>query len=129
MENMFHEVETSLSPAEASERIQEAAKENKFGVINVLNLTEIMAGKGVEYDGAAIVIEICQPGYAKKFLEVEPTVATCLPCRVSVTSKGGKTIVHTIRPENAFAMFNVPGLEPLAKEVAEILNRIMEAVA
>ena len=123
----FHNVETSLSAADAAKRVQEAVLKEKYGVIDVLNLKQTMAGKGVAYDDEAIVISVCEPNYAKKFLTLEPTVASCLPCRISVTTRKGKTTVSVPLPSAAFALFGNAALAKAAAETEPALKRIVEA--
>ena len=127
MASAFHNVETKLSASDAAKRVQDAAMTEKFGVIDVLNLKQTMAGKGVAYDDEAIVISVCEPNYAKKFLTLEPTVASCLPCRISVTTRGGKTTVSVPLPSQAFALFGNAALGKLAAETEPALKRMVDA--
>ncbi|MCA8917062.1 MAG: DUF302 domain-containing protein [Planctomycetes bacterium] len=129
MSNDFIRVESSLSVEQAVAKVQEASKAGGFGVLNTLNLQQIMAGKGVEYAEAATVVEICRPGDAKLFLEADPRVAPCLPCRIAVTSKDGKTFVHTVRPSSMMRMFENDALIAPAKLIDEAVNKIVEAAA
>jgi len=123
----FIRVESTLSVEKAVEKVQEASKANGFGVLNTLNLQQIMAGKGVNYAEAATVVEICRPGDAKTFLEADQRVAPCLPCRIAVTSQGGKTIVHTVRPSAMMKMFQNSKLEAPAKAVDAVVEKIINA--
>jgi uncharacterized protein (DUF302 family) len=127
MAQSFHNVETALSAADAAKRVQDAVLKEKYGVIDVLNLKQTMAGKGVAYDDEAIVISVCEPNYAKKFLTLEPTVASCLPCRISVTTRKGKTTVSVPLPSAAFALFGNAALSKVAAETEPALKRIVEA--
>ncbi len=127
MAQSFHNVETSLPASDAVKRVQEAALKERFGVLDVLNLKQTMAGKGVAYDDEAIVISVCEPNYAKKFLSLEPTVASCLPCRISVTTRKGKTTVSVPLPSAAFALFGNAALAKAAEETEPALKRIVEA--
>lgn len=123
----FIRVESTLSVEKAVEKVQEASKANGFGVLNTLNLQQIMAGKGVNYAEAATVVEICRPGDAKTFLEADQRVAPCLPCRIAVTSQGGKTIVHTVRPSAMMKMFQNSKLDAPAKAVDTVVEKIINA--
>lgn len=125
MSNDFIRSESALSVADAVAKLEEASKANGFGVLNTMNLQQVMANKGVEYAEAATVVEICQPDYAKKFLEIEPRVAPCLPCRIAVTSEGGKTIVQTVRPSAMMKIFQNESMDVIAGEVDEIIGKII----
>lgn len=125
--DFFHSIESKLSVSEAAEKIEQAAKAENFGVLSVLNFTEIMAGRGVQYDGEVIVIEICEPSQAKGFLEMDPTVASMLPCRISVTSKRGKTVVHSLRPSAMADLYQNEKMRAPAAEMEKIVRKIMES--
>lgn len=127
MGDEFIRVESRLSVEKAVEKVQEASKANGFGVLNTLNLQQIMAGKGVTYAEAATVVEICRPGDARDFLQADPRVAPCLPCRIAVTTQGGRTIVHTVRPSAMMRMFQNPALEAPAKAVDAVIEKIIAA--
>lgn len=127
MSDFMYTVESVLSAADAAQKVQDAAKAEKFGVINVLNLKQIMAGKGVEFDGEAVVVEICEPNYARRFLDADPATATCLPCRVSVTRKDGVTRVSAAMPGPMFRLFENEALNGPADEVEAVVRRVVEA--
>ncbi len=127
MAQAFHNVETNLSAADAAKRIQDAALKEKFGVLDVMNLKQTMAGKGITYDDEAIVISVCEPNYAKKILTLESTAASCLPCRISVTTRKGLTTASVPLPSATFALFNNPALTKLAAETEPMLKRIVDA--
>ena len=127
MSDDFIRVESSLTVEEAVERVQTASKANGFGVLNTLNLQQIMAGKGVEYDQGVIVVEICRPDDAKQFLEADQRVAPCLPCRIAVTTQGGQTFVHTVRPTSMMRMFQNSKVDAFAKAIDEEIEKIVQA--
>ena len=53
-------------------------------------------------------------------------LSTVLPCRISVFTEGGKDKLATLKPTALIAQFNVPELQPVAKEVEETLIQIMK---
>ena len=127
MSDDFIRVESKLSVEQAVAKVEEASKANGFGVLNTLNLQQIMAGKGVEYAEAAFVVEICRPGDAKTFLETDQRVAPCLPCRIAVTTQSGKTYVHTVRPSAMMRMFQNDALAAPAQTIDEAVGKIVDA--
>ncbi|MCF6227219.1 MAG: DUF302 domain-containing protein [Planctomycetes bacterium] len=124
----FISKESELSVEEAVAKVESASIENGFGVVNTLDLKAIMAKKGVEYGEAATVVEICQPHHAKSFLEKEPRAAPCLPCRIAITSKDGKTVVQTVRPTVMMQIFDNPEIAELAKEIDAVVEKIVGSV-
>jgi len=124
---MLYVRETNKSVDEVCSKIQEAAVQNKFGVIAVIDLKEKMAAKGVQFGPQCRIIEVCNPMQAKKVLEKNMTISSALPCRISVYQEAGKVKVITLRPTVLFNLFGNPELEPIAKDVEDTLLRIIDA--
>jgi uncharacterized protein (DUF302 family) len=124
---MLYVRETNKSVDEVCNKIQEAAVQNKFGVIAVIDLKEKMAAKGVQFGPQCRIIEVCNPMQAKKVLEKNMTISSALPCRISVYQEAGKVKVITLRPTVLFNLFGNPELEPIAKDVEDTLLRIIDA--
>jgi len=79
----------------------------------------------VEFTRECLVFEVCQPHQAKKVLDQNMSVSTVLPYRISLYEEGGKTILATLRPTTMLAMFNVPQLESVAREVEDSIIKII----
>ena len=80
--------------SEAAAALQAAVQANRFGVMQVHNLKETMAKKGVEFERECLIFEVCQPQQAKKVLDQNMSVSTALPCRISIYEEGGKPFSH-----------------------------------
>ena len=127
---MLIKVPTDKTVSDAASALQTAVEANRFGVMQVHNLKETMAKKGVAFDRECLIFEVCQPQQAKKVLDANMSVCTALPCRISVYEEGGKTILATLKPTTLLAMFNSPQLATVAQEVEDTIVKIMdEAVA
>jgi uncharacterized protein (DUF302 family) len=97
--------------------------------MQVHNLKETMAKKGVEFARECLIFEVCQPQQAKKVLEQNMSVSTALPCRISIYEEGGKTILATLKATTLLAMFNAPQLERVAQEAETTIVKIMKEAA
>jgi uncharacterized protein (DUF302 family) len=122
---MLIKVTTDKSVSETAAALQAAVEAHHFGVMQVHNLKEAMEKKGVEFARECLVFEVCQPHQAKKVLDQNMSVSTVLPCRISLYEEGGKTILATLRPTTMLAMFNVPQLESVAREVEDTIIKII----
>ena len=109
--------------------LQAAVQANHFGVMQVHNLKETMAKKGVDFDRECLIFEVCQPQQAKRLLDQNMSVSTALPCRISIYEEGGKTILATLKPTAMLAMFKTPQLEGVAQEVEDMIVKIMKEAA
>ncbi len=126
---MLIKLSTDKAVSETAAALQSAVQANHFGVMQVHNLKETMAKKGVEFARECLIFEICQPQQAKKVLDKNMSLSTALPCRISIYEEGGKTILATLKPTTLLAMFNAPQLEGVAKEVENTIVKIMTEAA
>jgi uncharacterized protein (DUF302 family) len=123
---MLIKLSTDKSVIVAAAALQAAVQANHFGVMQVHNLKETMAKKGVEFGRECLIFEVCQPQQAKKVLDQNMSVSTALPCRITIYEEGGKTILATLKPTTLLAMFNAPQLEGVAREVEDTIVKIMK---
>ncbi len=127
---MLIKVFTEKTVKETAAALQTAVKANHFGVMQVHDLKESMARKGVEFSRECLIFEVCQPKQAKKVLEENMSLSAALPCRISIYEEAGKTVLATLKPTVLLGMFKVPQLEGVAQEVeATIVKIINEAAA
>ena len=126
---MLFKLTTDKSVSDTATALQAAVQANHFGVMQVHNLTETMAKKGVEFTRECLIFEVCQPQQAKKVLDQNMSVSTALPCRISIYEEGGKTILATLKPTKLLAMFNIPELDQVAQEVEATIIKIMNEAA
>ncbi len=114
---------------EVCDAMEPVVQKHKFGIVATHDLREMMARKGVPFDGACVVFEICNPTQAKRVLDAKPAASAMLPCRVSVYREAGKTKIATLRPTALVSLLGAPDLEPVAGEVEEVITSIMRDVA
>jgi uncharacterized protein (DUF302 family) len=126
---MLVKLSTDKTVSEAAAALQAAVQANQFGVMQVHNLKETMAKKGVEFARECLIFEVCQPQQAKKVLDRNMSLSTALPCRISIYEEGGKTILATLKPTTLLAMFNAPQLNEVAQEVEDAIVKIMKDAA
>ncbi|MEO6874058.1 MAG: DUF302 domain-containing protein [Opitutaceae bacterium] len=126
---MLFKLTTNKTVSQAATALEAAVQANHFGVMQVHNLKETMAKKGVEFARACLIFEVCQPQQAKKVLDENMSVSTALPCRISIYKEGGKTVLATLKPTKLLAMFNTPKLAGVAQEVEATMVKIMEEAA
>ena len=123
---MLFKLTTDKTVSDTAAALQAAVQANHFGVMQIHNLKETMAKKGVEFAPECLIFEVCQPQQAKNVLEQDMSVSTALPCRISVYEEAGKTVLATLKPTTLLALFNVPQLAPVAQEVEDTIVKIMQ---
>ncbi|PLA74617.1 hypothetical protein CYQ88_04715 [Hydrogenovibrio sp. SC-1] len=101
--------------------------EHQFGIVAVHDLQETMQKKGVEFDQAVKVFEICNPKKAKAVLEKDMDLAMALPCRMAVYEDAGQTKISMMAPAAMLKMLNPdPELEAVALEVESTFKAMMD---
>ena len=106
-------------------KIEQAAKDNEFGVLDIHDLKQKMASKGVDFAPECRIIEVCNPNMAKEVLENNMAISTALPCRISVYEEDGKVKIATIRPTYMLDLFDSPALKSVAQSVEETIIKII----
>ncbi len=123
---MLCEKEAKGSVDEVVAKIEKAAAQHQFGVLGVHDLKQKMQAKGVDFGPECRVLEVCNPVKAKSVLEADLSIANALPCRIAVYERDGKVVVSTLKPTELLALFGRPELEPVAKEVEQSINEIID---
>ncbi|MDX1982358.1 MAG: DUF302 domain-containing protein [Bryobacteraceae bacterium] len=126
---MLYEVASNKPLEEIDRGLHEAAARHGFGVITVHDLRETMRKKGVEFGPACRIYEVCNPHQARKVLEANGAVSTALPCRISVYGVEGGFRIATIKPTAMMAMFDSPGLADVAREVEDVVVKMIDESA
>lgn len=126
---MLFEIQSEKTIEQVCQDLEKAVVNHKFGVMTVHNLKETMKKKGVEFDRECRIFEVCNPHQAKRVLEGNMQISTALPCRISVYADGRKVKLATLKPTALILHYNVPGLQPVAREVEDTLIQIMREAA
>lgn len=124
---MLYERETSGSVDTICRKLTQAATDREFGVLGEHDLKQKMEAKGVAFGPQCRVLEVCNPGQAKKVLETNMAISTALPCRIAVYEEGGKVKVSTLRPTAVLGMYGSKGLETVAREVEDTIVSMIDA--
>lgn len=69
---MLVKLSTEKTVTAAAAALQAAVQANHFGIMQVHNLKETMAKKGVEFAHDCLIFEVCHPQQAKHVLEQDP---------------------------------------------------------
>ena len=126
---MLIKLSTEKTVTELAAALQTAVAANHFGVMQVHNLKETMAKKGIEFGPECLIFEVCQPQLAKAVLDQEMGISTALPCRISIYEEGGQVFLATLKPTKLLALFDVPQLAGVAQEVEDTIVKIMNEAA
>jgi uncharacterized protein (DUF302 family) len=126
---MYYIVESSKSFEQAAIDLEAAVKRNEFGVLHIHDLGATLRSKGIAFAENCKVFEVCNPGQAGKVLSTDMRLNMALPCRISVYTEQGKTMIGMIRPVPMLAALSQnASLVKVAQEVeARTIKMIDEA--
>ncbi len=121
-------VETRLPFDEAVQRVTDLLKEEGFGVLTKIDVRETLREKlGVDFR-RYVILGACNPPMAHRALEADPNAGLLLPCNVIVYEREGGSTVAFKDPIAMFEQAGAAGLEPLAREARERLDRVKERI-
>ena len=123
---MYYIVETVKSFEQAAADLDTAVKKHGFGVLHIHDLGNTLRSKGMAFDDQCRVFEVCNPAQAVKVLAADMRLNMALPCRISVFTQGGKTMIGLIKPVEMLAALSQDAtLLQVAKEVEQSTIRMV----
>ena len=125
--DMYYIVESNKNFDQVVKDLEEAIKNNGFGILHIHNLGSTLRSKGVAFKEECKIFEVCNPLEAAKVLSADMRLNMALPCRISVYTEHTSTKIGFIRPEKILsALSHNKILEDTAKEVEEEIIQMLE---
>ena len=119
---------TDYSFEQAIEKVTEELKKEGFGVLTTIDVKDTLKKKiDVDFKKYTI-LGACNPKLAHSALQVEEELGLLLPCNVVVYEKNEKTVVSIFDPRVMTLVIENPEMKPVAEEVKNKLQRVLEAV-
>src|SRR3989339_1157687 len=118
-------VTTKKSFDEAVTSVEKETKNVGFKVLHIHDVTATLEEKGFEIEPFRI-IEVCNAKSAYMVLQADIKIGLCLPCKINVYQKDGKTYISGMRPVILPQFFPKANLGNLPAEVDEIIRGIID---
>jgi uncharacterized protein (DUF302 family) len=118
---------SNKSVQEVVDSIKEVASKYKFGVLHIHNIKETLKSKGMTLENECQILDICNPLIAEKFLSEDMSLSIIMPCKISVYTQDGDTMIAMNSLVQLVDDIN-PDLIELAQEVQEQLLEIIDEV-
>ena len=116
---------TDKSFDEAVTSVEKETKNAGFKVLHIHDVTATLKEKGFEIEPFKI-IEVCNAKSAYAVLQADIKIGLCLPCKINVYLKDGKTYISGMRPIILPQFFPQANLGNLPVEVDEIIRGIVD---
>jgi uncharacterized protein (DUF302 family) len=124
----FFETRVPGKLAEVQSALDARLKGRKFGTMHVHDVRAMLEAKGVNFETPLVIMDICNPGYAKRVLDATRNrIAPLLPCSIALWQEGAEVVVRLVRP-SALARF-FPGTAELDSVAAEVEAGVLAAIA
>ena len=93
---MYYVTDSNKPFEQAATDLAEAVGRHGFGVLHVHDLGSTLRGKGVDFAQQCKIFEVCNPQPASRVLSTDMRLNMALPCRISVYTQQGRTMIGLI---------------------------------
>ena len=119
-----------LTVDEAEARVREALAAEGFGVLTEIDVRETLRKKLDADFRPYRILGACAPPLAKQALDAETDIGLLLPCNVVVYEDDGGdgSVVAVLDPEVQLSVSGRDDIRPLARDVRERMQRVLDAL-
>ena len=119
----------AMSFDDAIAKVTEELQKEGFGVLTEINVKAVMKKKLDIDKRPYTILGACNPVLANKAITAEPDIGLLLPCNVLVREEeNGEVTVAFMDPKAVLTLVEQEGIQELAGEVRERLQRVMAAL-
>jgi uncharacterized protein (DUF302 family) len=112
---------------DAVARVTELLKDQGFGVLTEIDVKHTLKQKLNVDVHRYLILGACNPQLAHQALDAEPGIGVLLPCNVVVAEgAAGGTVIRAMDPVAAFELIDNPDVKPVAGEVRDRLQRVLD---
>jgi uncharacterized protein (DUF302 family) len=119
---------TARSFAETLKLCLESLAEEGFGALTEIDIQATLKKKLDVDVEPYVILGACHPQSAYRALRAAPEVGVFLPCNVTVSVEGDRTVVRAMNPASAMSMLDSEELGEVAESVGAALARVVTAV-
>lgn len=126
----YLKINTALDWETAEAKTREALQEEGFGVLTEIDMKATFKKKIDEDIRPYKILGACNPKMAFDAVGAEPDIGILLPCNVTLRElENGQIQIAAMDPEAAFQVVDNPEIQPVGKQVREMLQRALDRVA
>lgn len=106
---------------EVNAEIRAALAEQSFGIVSEIDMQATFKNKiNVDIE-PMLILGACNPNYAYRALNAEPSIGLLLPCNVVIRKTDAGVVVEIINPQMMAQITEGPEMAKIADEVTEKL--------
>jgi len=123
----FFETRVTGKLADVQSALEGRLMTRKFGTLHVHDVRATLEAKGVPFATPLVIMDICNPVYAKQSLEATGNrIAPLLPCSIALWQDSAEVVVRFVRPAVLARFF--PESVELKRIAAEVEAGVLAAV-
>ena len=123
----FFETRVTGKLADVQSALEGRLKARKFGTLHVHDIRATLEAKGVPFATPLVIMDICNPVFAKQSLEATGyRIAPLLPCSIALWQDSAEVVVRFVRPAVLARFF--PESVELKRIAAEVEAGVLAAV-
>ena len=115
--------------SDAIERTSQALQAEGFGILSDIDVAAALKKKLNKDIPPYRILGACNPPLADRAIAIEPSIGLLLPCNVLVREDaGGAVHVEFMNTDAVLQLVDKPGIDELANDVRQRLERVMAAI-
>jgi len=121
-------IKISLEFDRAIEVVTEKLKENGFGVLTEINVTQTLKEK-IDVDFKPYqILGACNPPFANRALSEDDFAGVFLPCNVLIWDDGDHRIIAAMNPKVMIGAIDNPKITKIVHEVYGVISTVLKDV-
>jgi uncharacterized protein (DUF302 family) len=111
-------------------KTRQALEDHGFGVVSEIDLAAVFEEKLGLAHPPHLILGACNPGFAKRAVDIEPAISVLLPCQVVVRSIGvDRVTVDFMDPAVLVDLVGEQMIHDIAEDVRGRLEMVRDTVA
>lgn len=113
---------------EVNAEIRAALAEQSFGIVSEIDMQATFKNKINKDIEPMLILGACNPNYAYRALDAEPSIGLLLPCNVVIRKTDAGVVVEIINPQMMAQITEGPEMAQIADEVTEKLSAALASL-
>jgi uncharacterized protein (DUF302 family) len=113
---------------EVNAEVRAALVEQSFGIVSEIDMQATFHNKiNVDVE-PMIILGVCNPKFAYRALQAEPSIGLLLPCNVVIRKTDAGVVVEMVNPQMMAEITEGPEMAQIADEVSELLSAALASL-